>query len=203
MKPSAHWILVATTLLGAGLAAAQDTGKQPQEQHRQRQIPKEILAKYDTNGDGKLDETELAKLRLDKANEFIAKNDKDGDGKLNAEELAAALEKLGPRPGGPDGKPAGKDGGPKPEILEKIKEHRAEMLKKYDTNGDGKLDDGERAKMRADRAAALIAKFDKDGDGKLNAEELVAARLGMRFHPGFGHGPAGKNAEKPAEPAAE
>jgi Ca2+-binding EF-hand superfamily protein len=201
MKPSAHWILVASTLLGAGLAAAQDTANPAQSEHPKRQIPKEVLAKYDTNGDGKLDATELAKLRLDRANEFIAKHDKDGDGKLSAAELAAAFEKMGPRPGGPEGKP-GREGGLKPEVLEKIKEHRAEMLKKYDTNGDGKLDDGERAKMRADRAAKLVAKFDKDGDGKLNAEELVAARIGMRLHARFGHGPE-KTGEKPTEPAAK
>ncbi|OYQ33364.1 hypothetical protein CHU95_13110 [Niveispirillum lacus] len=48
---------------------------------------------------------------------------------------------------------------------------RAEMLAKYDANKDGKLDDTERAAIKADRFKAL----DKDGDGKVKRGEFPAA----------------------------
>lgn len=72
---------------------------------------------------------------------------------------------------------------------------KAEMLKKYDKDGDGKLSDEEKKAMREDWAknhpeaakrmeemkarheayvADMIKKFDKDGDGKLSPEELQA-----------------------------
>lgn len=64
---------------------------------------------------------------------------------------------------------------------------RADMLKKYDKDGDGKLSEEERAAMRADRAkereemtkkreAENLKKYDKDGDGKLSEEERAAMR---------------------------
>ncbi len=48
---------------------------------------------------------------------------------------------------------------------------RAEMLAKYDANKDGKLDDTERAAIKADHFKAL----DKDGDGKVKRADFPAA----------------------------
>lgn len=55
---------------------------------------------------------------------------------------------------------------------------RAEILQKYDLNKDGKLDDGERAAMRADfkakhekMRAEMISRFDTNKDGKLDDSE--------------------------------
>lgn len=55
---------------------------------------------------------------------------------------------------------------------------RAKILEKYDTNHDGKLDDTERAAMRADfkakresRRQEMLAHFDTNKDGKLDANE--------------------------------
>lgn len=48
---------------------------------------------------------------------------------------------------------------------------RAEMLAKYDTNKDGKLDDAERVAIKADR----FKKLDKDGDGKVKRADFPAA----------------------------
>ena len=52
---------------------------------------------------------------------------------------------------------------------------RDEILQKYDTNKDGKLDDTEKAAMnadfkakRAERKAEMLAKFDTNKDGKLD-----------------------------------
>lgn len=59
----------------------------------------------------------------------------------------------------------------------------AEVIAKFDTDGDGKLTGDERkAAMEAgkekmkERRAAMLAKFDTDGDGELSKEEREAAR---------------------------
>ena len=62
---------------------------------------------------------------------------------------------------------------------------RAEMIKKFDTDGDGELSTEERAEARKAFMAKrkmpplLIKKFDKDGDGELNAEEKRDALSAM------------------------
>ena len=70
---------------------------------------------------------------------------------------------------------------------------RAEAIKKFDADGDGKLNEEERAKAReafrkrqgdrqpggprgADFRKKLLEKFDADGDGKLSEEERAKAR---------------------------
>jgi Ca2+-binding EF-hand superfamily protein len=63
----------------------------------------------------------------------------------------------------------------------------AELLKKYDKNGNGKIDDAEEEAIRADRAKAaeakraavqaeLLKKYDKNGDGKIDNTEEEAIR---------------------------
>jgi hypothetical protein len=64
---------------------------------------------------------------------------------------------------------------------------KAAVMQKFDQNGDGKLDDAERAKMKeafAARRAARIAQFDADKDGALSPAERAAmqdARARARF----------------------
>ena len=60
---------------------------------------------------------------------------------------------------------------------------KAEMIQKFDQNGDGVLDDAERAQMkaafqekRAEKRAARLAKYDTNKDGKLEKTERVAMR---------------------------
>ncbi len=59
----------------------------------------------------------------------------------------------------------------------------AEIIKKFDKDGDGKLNEAEREAAKAAREemmkaqkAEMLKKFDKDGDGKLNEEEETAMR---------------------------
>jgi 5-hydroxyisourate hydrolase-like protein (transthyretin family) len=61
--------------------------------------------------------------------------------------------------------------------------HHAEKLAKYDTNHDGKLDDGERAAMLTAKSAELktkhpelFAQIDTNHDGQISAEEWKAAK---------------------------
>lgn len=63
------------------------------------------------------------------------------------------------------------------------------VLKKYDRNKDGVLDESERAKWEEDKAAArekyrkqreeLLEKYDTNKDGRLSEEERAAAKIGM------------------------
>ena len=78
-----------------------------------------------------------------------------------------------------------------------LSQRRAAALKKYDKDGDSKLDEAERETMRKAVAVQrlqaarrgfggfmvppeILKKYDKDGDGVLDEEESQAAREGMR-----------------------
>lgn len=86
-----------------------------------------------------------------------------------------------------------------------MKEREAEM-KKFDKDGDGKLNDEERAAAFAARLESdpemkkkVLEKFDEDKDGKLSDEELKKAAAARRGPPpggpGEGQGPKPKEGE--------
>ena len=111
---------------------------------------------------------------------MIKRFDKDNDGKLNDEERAAAHKAFEARRGGGQGSRRPRGGGP--------------------GAGQGGPD---REKMRAE----MIKRFDKDGDGKLNDEERATmrnqfeARRGGRGGPGSGGPGRGGNRRRPASDA--
>jgi len=122
----------------------------------------EMMKKYDADGNGKLDDAERAKMRKEMqaqrekkgekgekgkgpgVAEIIKKYDKDGNGELSETELEQFLKDMRSRqrPGGEEvknergGERGGRSG------------NREEMIKKYDTNGDGELSEAERAVLR-------------------------------------------------------
>ena len=60
---------------------------------------------------------------------------------------------------------------------------RGQMIQKYDTNKDGKLDDSEKAAMKADfnakraeKKSEMLGKYDTNKDGKLDPSERAVAR---------------------------
>jgi hypothetical protein len=59
---------------------------------------------------------------------------------------------------------------------------KAEMLQKFDTNKDGKLDDKEREAARDAMITERFKKLDTDGNGVLSLSEFKAgkAKFGMR-----------------------
>jgi Ca2+-binding EF-hand superfamily protein len=76
-------------------------------------------------------------------------------------------------------------------------DRKAEMLKKFDKDGDGKLSDTEKTTLRAEmqnrrgggrdrkewtaeQRDEMLKKFDTDGDGKLSQEERDTAREAMK-----------------------
>lgn len=70
----------------------------------------------------------------------------------------------------PDGPPPER---PQPKIL-------AEMLKKFDKDGDGKLSADEAKAAREARQAEMMKKFDKNGDGELSEDERKAMYAEMK-----------------------
>jgi len=94
-----------------------------------------------------------------------------------------------------DRKPGERPAGGRPDMQE--------MLKKFDKDGDGKLNDAERQEMAKARGGAggrpdparmqeLLKKFDKDGDGKLNDAERAEAMKARGGAPGGKPGEGGR-----------
>lgn len=132
----------------------------------------------------------------EKAQELRKRFDTNGNGKLDPQEMAAARQAMQAKgfPGMPGKGPLGKPNGP---LNGKGQGDgngpgREAMLKRFDANGDGKLDETERAAVRKameERGLGgpgkgpgngpgreeILKRFDKDGDGKLNDEERATA----------------------------
>jgi Ca2+-binding EF-hand superfamily protein len=158
------------------------------------ELTKRLQEKFDTNKDGNLSAEERAKMQEEMLKQaaqaggpafqqFLKKFDADGDGKLNDRERQAAMEaaqKLRQKGGGPQvGAPLFGGGG---------NAIPAEILERFDKDGDGKLNGEELAaakkansgRRERPKKADILKEFDKDGDGKLNEEERAAARAAAR-----------------------
>lgn len=160
-----------------------------------------ILNEYDTNGDGILDENERKKLLADAdkthdeaRRKFISQFDRNKDGKLDAQEQAELKKALSrqhkrhqrrgqPRPDAPPPGPNGQERNepPPPPALYMLAQNL--LLKKFDTNGNGKLEPEEFAVIRqeADKLlqahrATLLKRFDTDKNGSLDKTEIDSAR---------------------------
>lgn len=115
-------IVIAATFGLIGAAHAEE-GKKDRPA---RKLPPEIIAKFDKDGDGKLDETERKAAREGRENmmaerrkEMLEKFDTDKDGELSDTERQAMREEMKKR-----------------------------MLEKFDKDGDGELNDEEKAEAR-------------------------------------------------------
>ncbi|MDB4988720.1 MAG: hypothetical protein JWN04_3898 [Myxococcaceae bacterium] len=135
-----------------------------------------LLAKYDTNQDGKIKGKELDALRADFGDVHLHLHnpvrhfrkemlrqlyDDNQDGKLEEGERASLESDLEAR----------------------CEDRKQQLLTKYDTNHDGKLDDGEWKTFEQDlrsrwqtKHAELLAEFDTDHDGQLEPAERDSAR---------------------------
>ncbi|MDP6634752.1 MAG: hypothetical protein QGG42_07635 [Phycisphaerae bacterium] len=139
---------------------------------RRAQWRAEMLAKYDTDKDGKLNEKEEAarrkayeQARREREERFrqereLREHDADRDGKLNDKESAARDKDRADR-----------------------ERRKAEFMKKYDTNGDGRIT-GEEWKEAGPALREAIRKyttdkFDKNKDGELDEGEKAAMQKEM------------------------
>jgi len=108
----------------AGLVAASGTPEEGKgKKHRGHPAIKQLIEKFDKDGDGKLSAEERKAAGEARKAEFLKRFDKDGDGEISAEERKAIAEEFkgrrGHRPEGrrprPEGdKPEGRKPGKKP-----------------------------------------------------------------------------------------
>lgn len=160
MKSISFFAITLAICLAAGISRAEDKPAKPAAKKPGKpganldgDAKKKIIAKFDKDGDGKLNDTERAvaeeamKKRLggdrpegvDKK-ALLKKFDKDGDGKLSDEEKRAAKKAM--QSGG--GKPGKKTDEKEPADEGKGSAIPAEVLKKFDKDGDGKLNEEEK-----------------------------------------------------------
>ena len=134
-----------------------------------RRRTKDLFAELDKNEDGQLSANEIDSERRFFFDRLVKKSDGDGDGKLNESEFTSGLrerrrtrtfenrDKRGRgRPGGQDRMRPGK------------------LLKRFDSNGDGRLTVSEVPRRLKRRFAEWLRIGDTDGDGGLNKDELRA-----------------------------
>ena len=153
MKTKAMIIIAAA--IGLTGAAHAEEGKRERGEHT---IPPEIIAKFDKDGDGKLNEEErkaakAAREEMEAARkkEILEKFDADKDGELNEAEREAMRTEMKKR-----------------------------MLEKFDKDGNGELSEEERAEMRKhfkdrpghDRPHGKDRKGRKEGGGDKEAPSV-------------------------------
>ena len=86
--------------------------------------------------------------------------DANGDGSVDAQEKAQRHEAM----------------------QAKRAEMKAQMLAKFDSNKDGKLDQNERGVMKDERAAAAFKRLDADGNGSISLAEFKSGKHFKRGH---------------------
>merc|ERR1711865_464336 len=128
----------------------------------QRQVYASDFARFDKDGDGLLDLSEveeLLKFQLEQSTvsaeqlkQYFAELDTDLDGKVSLAEYIASIEK------------------------KRIDPAKLEAFKQFDRNGSGFIDKNElKAHFDDEDAQDIIDSCDVDGDGKINIEEFLAS----------------------------
>ena len=175
----------------SGSAAVADG--QPEQGHgkhgrRGPPDPAELVKRFDKNGDGQLQVTELP----EHMQKFMAKADTNGDGVITIDELKAGEEKM--RAEHLAKVDTDHDGKISPEERKAAFEKFAEArFSKMDKNSDGALSKDEVGDKRWERLSVA----DADKNGSVTKDEIKAAVAAgtLKFpHRGFGHkhGPRGE-----------
>jgi len=150
-----------------------DMARNPEEFKRR------LLEKFDANRDGVLSEQEqmqaqelmrrqgitlpgMAPGGFPGGPEFLKKFDTNGDGQLSDQEKFAAQAAFQKSRGEGGGPAVGREGAGRP------------------NGGDGGSNGGVEGKPAPDKRSALVKRFDTDGDGKLNDEEKAAAQAELK-----------------------
>jgi len=175
-----------TAGLSAPAAPSGSTAAAPEREfHHGPMDPAAIVKKFDKNGDGVLQVSELPE-RMQK---FMGKADTNGDGIITVDELKAGREKM--RAEFIAKADTNGDGTVSPEERKAAFEKFAEArFAKADKNGDGVLTKDE----VGDQRWARLAVADTDNSGSVSEAEIRAAiangtlKFGHRGHHGHHHG---------------
>ncbi len=132
---------------------------------------------------------------------FLDQFDTDGDGTISETEREAARTYMAEN-GRPGGRGQGQQGRRGPTA-----EQRQQIMERFDTDGDGQLNETERAAAReamqgrggqgrggpsAEQRTRILEQYDTDGDGQLNETERAAAREAMQGQGRGGQGQQGR-----------
>ncbi|MBM3841201.1 MAG: hypothetical protein FJ398_25255 [Verrucomicrobia bacterium] len=132
------------------------------------EVPAEVLADYDTNKDGTMEDSEWASARVAEQAILTRQFDANKDGSLDALELDAMMHFI------------------RTKKVRYARDYFAYMLK-YDKNDNGRFDGEEYATAQSTEAAAVRMAYDTNGNRLLDAGELAKLRadLGKGLIPGF------------------
>ena len=112
----------------------------------------------------------------------------DDGGASNAPQQPTASAAPAPAPAPQGGGEVGQGGGGRRGRQQMTpEERRAERLKQFDSNSDGRLDRQERQAMRQANLDRRMKRMDADGDGRISRQEASAGRLGQRLLADFDH----------------
>lgn len=198
--------LGAATLLCTAFALAETSGKADAGRHRHgdglfahldkngdghieraeaRAAATEFFARMDTNGDGKVTPEEQAhppRGRHGKGGDgHFARMDKNGDGKIERSETKMPEEHFVRADVNKDGKLTKEE--MKASFAAMHEVHAEKRFAEFDSNGDGKVDQGEALAHAEKRFTAL----DTNKDGKVTREEARKGFAGMK------HGKRGRH----------
>lgn len=181
MKLKLFTTTAALALFGLASTSALFAADEPNGERPSRE---EMIKRFDANNDGKLDQDERAAMRAAAPDRpAAAQADRSGGGRGERAERGGQRGERGQ--GGPGGQrgPGGPGG--------------ADRLKQFDTDGDGKLSESERAAADSSMRATIssnpraMERIDTDGDGKISDTEWAAGRKAMEDQRGGQRGPRG------------
>ncbi len=208
-------VFAAAISVGLSHAADGDTAEKakPEGAKRPDGLPAEVIAKYDKDGDGKLNETERAEAAKNRparpgegegkgrpgaaaGGEMFKRADKNSDGKLTKDEVPGeAWDRLSKADKDSDGAITEEEikaaGGGRPGTPG-AGGAPGDRLKEMDANKDGNLSKDE----VPERVWGFLSRADKNKDDVLSKEELEAMRAAAGGLPGGGRpGQGGRGAE--------
>ncbi len=176
------------------------------KERRANQV-RELVGKHDKNGDGKIDRSELAEMkkRVEEDNaerkERVKRFDQNGDGRISDDEEAAGRRQMEEEKKREwEAKKEAEKKTDEAKRREEMERKKAEFLKRFDKDGDGKISGDEEAAARRameehkeqnhgldcpcdtcrSKRQEILKRFDKDGDGKLSDAEKEAARAELK-----------------------